>query len=549
MGCKAGLLVRSVNQVNVLVLTEGVPALILLVIALKLVADIPAAVYAGIDVQDCPALVLRGFGVKVNRVQFRPQLRDFAYDVADPFRCVPIQVDSIQKGQLPRIAAAAGQAVQPASAVIAVAQIGGKAVGIGVIGLAHTVDDGVIHGILQLQCCLFGNAAFHPSAGHVIQIPHLGEHIAIGCADGKKIVSESRRIRNQADDLLHVIVEGIRHAVGFAQVDQRKSQTLVGAFIIPLGIHDLGRVADVFPKADRTAARFIIQALQPFLIVAPQSRQGFLRGHQIVCIRCNCLGGFQACHQAGIHHHQAEMDPSVFQRALQPLQTHHRIFVQFVHDQAARAAAAVIPEIQHVMLSRIVFCAPADKIRECRMLCHAGKLLLVHEGKAVFVPAPALESVHGNVNADDVLRLPALRAAGLNQHVDSVDGHRPGDHLKVRCGHAVHALQIRSAEIDHHRPLCRVLCPSRFFSRLPGRFGFRFPDFICRFGHLCRRFRRLRQLCCRSRRFRLLCRFFCRCYHFGRHGHVRLFRRALISQGRWQQAAHQAQNQHKAEPF
>ena len=521
LGRKADFIICQFHHPHILALAEGVPILILLVIALEFVTEIAAAADAGIDVHDRLALIFADLGVKLDRIELVLHLRNLPDDVGDPFRRIPFQVDGILEGQLPGIAAAARQTVQAASAVVAVAQIDGQAVAIGVIGLADAVNHHVIHRLLHRDPGLFRDAALDSSAGQIVQVPHLGGLEAIRGADGVQILSESRRIRNQADDLLHIGVEGLRHLVDFAQVDQREGQAFSVNVIVTLGIQNLGCVTDNPSDADGTAFRFIVQALKPLFIVASKAGEGFLRGRQIVRVGRNGLRGLKACHEAGVRHHEIEMDTAVFQRAAQSIETHKRIIVQLVRNEARGAAAAVIPQDQHVLLRRIIFGAPLDIVGERRMLCHAGKLLLIHEMIALAVPAPALQPVRGDVHADGVFRLPALRTAGLDQHVDILVGLRIGDHFEVCGGHAAARLQIRPAEIDHHGPRGRILRRQR--SR--------------RFFRSFRRF------------FRSFRCFFCRRRFFRRRGFLRRFRLSAVCQCEGQHAAQQAQNQHEAEPF
>ena len=147
------------------------------------------------------------------------------------------------------------------------------------------------------------------------------------------------------------------------------------------------------------------------------------------------------------------MRSAVPERPFQGIEGHDRIVV-FVSEQAAAAAAAVIPQDEHVLFRRVVFRAPADKPAQCIRVGHAGFFLLIHENEPALSVGPALQPVRGDGDARILIGLPPGGSAGFDDQVNGLRGDVFRDLAEIAGSQReVPALQVRAAQIEHDGPL------------------------------------------------------------------------------------------------
>ena len=187
------------------------------------------------------------------------------------------------------------------------------------------------------------------------------------------------------------------------------------------------------------------QPAQPVRVVPAGARFGFFRSDQVICVRCDRDGCFRIGHQAGVEADDIKLDAGIGECLGDLRNGHGDAGMLLVMAVAGDRAAAVIPQDEHIAVSREVLGTEPDEVSQVARIGHDP---VIQRGQPGNLPAGHdLVPLVDLVGDDGVIPFP--RPAGFNNdiHVVSLVGIQ--HFVQVRSGHTVIGFQVRSAHVNH----------------------------------------------------------------------------------------------------
>ena len=234
----------------------------------------------------------------------------------------------------------------------------------------------------------------------------------------------------------------------FRKVDHGKGRLRAVPVIVHLALRLRGEVVkDPLAEFQRRGRRVGVQVRQPVGVVPAGAGLGLLRGDEVVGVRFDRDRVLESRHQAGVESDEVEFHAAGFERFGHFVGGHRIARVEFIAAIAGNAAAAMVPENEHVAVRRSLFRRELDERSERFRFGHSSTFQRLEALQTTGCGTPAFD-----VPAAHDIVLPAPGTAGLDDDVQVlVVEVGVKDLVEVHGRHTGLGLEVRADDVKHQR--------------------------------------------------------------------------------------------------